>query len=75
VRAWVAILAVSVLFGLMHLGFDFEALQWNVAINIFCMSVVLCVLREITGTIWSGTILHMLKNGLAYYLLFIVGTF
>ena len=73
VSAWVGVLAVSVLFGLMHLGFDVEALQWNVAINIFCMSIVLCVLREITGTIWSGIVLHMLKNGVAFYVLFIVG--
>ncbi|MCL1839959.1 CPBP family intramembrane metalloprotease [Candidatus Saccharibacteria bacterium] len=75
VPAWVGILAVSVLFGLMHLGFNVEALQWNAALNIFCMSVVLCVLREITGTIWSGMILHMVKNGLAFYLLFINGFF
>jgi membrane protease YdiL (CAAX protease family) len=73
--AWVGILAVSVLFGLLHLGFNVEALQWNVAINIFCMSIVLCVLREITGTIYSGIVLHMLKNGVAFYLLFVVGMF
>ena len=73
VPAWVGILAVSALFGLMHLGWDASALQWNAALNIFCMSVVLCLLREITGTIWSGVILHMLKNGVAFYLLFVAG--
>lgn len=71
--AWVGILVVSALFGLMHLGWNAEALQWNAAANIFCMAVVLCVLREITGTIWSGIVLHMLKNGVAFYLLFISG--
>jgi len=75
VPAWVGILAVSLLFGLMHLGFNFEALQWNVTVNIFAMSVVMCVMREITGTIWSGMILHVLKNGVAFYLLFIAGGF
>lgn len=75
VPAWVGILTVSLLFGLMHLGFNVEALQWNVAVNIFCMSVVMCVMREITGTIWSGMILHVLKNGVAFYLLFIAGGF
>ena len=75
VPAWIGILVVSILFGLMHLGFNVEALQWNAAVNIFCMSVVLCVLREITGTIWSGILLHILKNGLAFYLLFIIGNF
>ena len=62
----ISILLVSVLFGIVHL-------QWNVGINVFAMSVVLCGLREITGTIYSGIILHMLKNGVAFYLLYIRG--
>lgn len=62
--AWLSILLVSILFGVMH-G------QWNVAVNVFCMSVVMCLMREITGTIWSGILLHMLKNGVAFYFLFI----
>lgn len=61
-----AILLVSVLFGLLH-G------QWNVAISTFALSVVLCGLREITGTIWSGVLLHMLSNGIAFYLLYVAG--
>jgi membrane protease YdiL (CAAX protease family) len=64
IPAWLSILLVSILFGIMH-G------QWNVAINVFCMSVVMCLLREITGTIWSGILLHMIKNGVAFYFLFI----
>lgn len=60
-----AILLVSVLFGFLH-G------QWNVAVSTFAMSIVLCGLREITGTIWSGVLLHMLSNGIAFYLLYIV---
>ncbi len=61
---WAVIIIVSVVFGLVH-G------QWNVAIDVFALSVVLCLLREITGNIWSGVILHMMKNGLAFYLLFV----
>lgn len=61
-----AILLVSVLFGFLH-G------QWNVAISTFALSVVLCGLREITGTIWSGVLLHMLSNGIAFYLLYVAG--
>ena len=60
-----AALLVSLLFGFLH-G------QWNVAVNVFAMSLVLCGLREITGTIYSGILLHMLKNGFAFYLLYIV---
>ena len=59
-----ATLLVSVLFGLLH-G------QWNVAVTTFALSVVMCSLREITGTIWSGILLHMLSNGIAFYLLYI----
>lgn len=59
-----ATLLVSILFGLLH-G------QWNVAITTFALSIVMCSLREITGTIWSGILLHMLSNGIAFYLLYI----
>lgn len=57
---------VSLLFGIIHM-------QWNVGVNVFAMSIVLCGLREITGTIYAGILMHMLKNGLAFYLLYIVG--
>lgn len=60
----VAILLTSLLFGFLH-G------QWNVSIGVFALSIVLCGLREITGTIWSGILLHMLSNGVAFYLLYI----
>lgn len=67
---WVAILIstllVSILFGLIHM-------QWNVGVNVFAMSLVLCALREITGTIYAGILLHMLKNGVAFYLLYMLG--
>ena len=59
-------LIVSVLFGLIHL-------QWNVGVNVFALSIVLCALREITGTIYAGILTHMLKNGVAFYLLYVVG--
>ncbi len=62
----VSILIVSILFGVVHL-------QWNVGINVFCLSVVLCGLREITGTIYAGILTHMIKNGVAFYLLYILG--
>lgn len=64
VPLWAAIIATSLLFGAVH-G------QWNVALDTFALSVVMCSLREVTGSIWAGILLHMLKNGLAFYLLFI----
>lgn len=60
-----SILIVSALFGFLHL-------QWNVGVNVFCLSLVLCALREVTGTIYSGILLHILKNGIAFYLLYVV---
>lgn len=61
-----SIFLVSVLFGILH-G------QWNVGVNVFAMSLVLCGLREVTGTIYSGIILHIIKNTIAFVLLYIVG--
>ena len=62
----ISIFLVSLLFGIIHL-------QWNVGVNVFALSIVLCGLREITGTIYAGMLLHMLKNGVAFYLLFVMG--
>lgn len=62
----VSILLVSILFGIVHM-------QWNVGVNVFAMSIVLCGLREITGTIYAGILLHMLKNGVAFWLLYMMG--
>ena len=61
----ISTLVVSVLFGLVH-G------QWNVGVNVFALSIVLCGFREITGTIYAGILLHMLKNGVAFWLLFMM---
>lgn len=57
---------VSLLFGIVHM-------QWNVGVNVFALSVVMCALREVTDTIYAGILLHMLKNGIAFYLLYVVG--
>ena len=61
---WLAMLVTSILFGAIH-G------QLNVAIDTFALSMVMCGLREVTGSIWAGVLLHMMKNGLAFYLLFV----
>lgn len=64
IPAWLAILITSILFAVVH-G------QWNVALDVFALSIMLCILREVTGSIWAGILLHMMKNGIAFYLLFI----
>lgn len=59
-----AMIITGAFFGVLHL-------QWNVAIDVFALSLVLTSLREVTGSIWSSILVHMMKNGLAFYLLFI----
>ncbi|MBO7657630.1 CPBP family intramembrane metalloprotease [Candidatus Saccharibacteria bacterium] len=63
---WVAILVTSVVFGAIHM-------QWNIGITVFAMSVVNCCLREITGTIYAGTLVHMINNGVAFFLVYVAG--
>ena len=63
---WLAILIISFLFGLIHF-------QWNVGISVFAMSVVSCTLREITGTIYAGILVHMINNGVAFFLVYVLG--
>ena len=61
---WISAIVVSVLFGLAHM-------QWNVGIDVFCLSMVACILREMTGSIWSGVLLHVAKNFLAFMVTFV----
>ncbi|MEO5690701.1 MAG: CPBP family intramembrane glutamic endopeptidase [Candidatus Saccharimonadales bacterium] len=60
----IASLITSVLFGVVH-G------QVNVGIDTFMLSMVLCYLRDKTGSIWSGVFVHALKNSIAFYILFV----
>ena len=61
-----SILIVSLLFGLIHR-------QWNLGLNTFVTSIVLCGLREMTGTIYSGILVHIIKNAVAFYLVYVMG--
>lgn len=60
---WAAV-ATSLLFGLAHF-------QLNVGVDVLVLSLVLCGLRSLTGSIWAGVLVHMTKNAIAYYLLFV----
>lgn len=60
----VAAIITSVLFGIVH-G------QVNVAVDVFVLSMILCGLRSLTGSIWAGVLVHMIKNAIAYYLIFV----
>lgn len=38
-----------------------------VGVCVFILSIILCGLREITGTIYAGILVHMIVNGVAFY--------
>jgi membrane protease YdiL (CAAX protease family) len=66
-------LAVSLTFGAAHLAEGGAAGPlWIGAIDTFTLSLILVYLREKTGNLWAGITLHMLKNGLAFVLLFVL---
>lgn len=60
----ISAIVVSAIFGYIH-G------QWNVALDTFVLGMFACLLREISGSLWPSILLHMMKNGLAYYFIFI----
>lgn len=64
VNFWWTAFVVSLVFGLAHQ-------QLNIGLDVFALSLVLCYLREKTGTIWAGVLLHMIKNGVAFTVLFL----
>jgi len=64
VPVWAAVLVVSAVFGALHGA-------WNIAVDTFALSIILCLLRQYSGSLWASILLHMIKNSIAYYFLFI----
>ena len=60
-----AVILTSLLFALLH-G------QLNVAADVFVLSVIMCLFREFTGTIYASILLHILKNFIAFFLVFVL---
>ena len=68
----VAALIASAVFGAAHLQLGAGAPPLYVAaIDTFVLSMVLIALRERTGSLWSGMMVHAMKNGLAFLALFV----
>lgn len=66
-------IATSVVFALGHLQFGNDApLLWVAAIDTFVLSMVMCFVRERTGSIVPTVIMHALKNCLAFTFLFLI---
>jgi len=63
-KFWPAAIFTASVFALIH-G------QFNVGVMTFILALYAAFLREKTGAIWSGIMLHMAQNGIAFCLLFL----
>ncbi|HEX5798329.1 MAG TPA: CPBP family intramembrane glutamic endopeptidase [Candidatus Saccharimonadales bacterium] len=63
----------SVIFAIAHLQLGSgEPPLWIAAVDTFILSMVLIYLRELTGSIWAGVVVHIIKNSFAFIGLFIL---
>jgi len=63
-----ALLATSFIFGAAHLEIGSGSpLVWGAALDTFLLSVVLVYLREKTGALYAGMLVHMLNNLIAFF--------
>lgn len=65
---WIAIVVSSLLFGLVHFN-------PSVSVDTFVLGLVLAWMTVKTKSLWPAILIHMIKNGLAFYLLFINPSF
>lgn len=74
-NASLTILLTTILFAILHvIGITEERqiqLQWGAVSDIFVLAIALGILREKTGSVWAGILLHAIKNTLAFFVLFI----
>ena len=74
-NAILTIFLSSVLFAILHvLGITEDGqvqLQWAAVGDVFVLAIILGILREKTGSVWAGILLHAIKNTVAFFLLFI----
>jgi membrane protease YdiL (CAAX protease family) len=62
-----AMILTSLLFGAAHLlTGSGPGLLWSAALNTFVLSVILVYLREHTGALYAGMIVHALNNAVAF---------
>ena len=69
----ISAIIASALFGFAHLQLGSgEPPLWIAGIDTLVLSLFLIHLREKTGALWSGMLVHGIKNGLAFLLLFVI---
>jgi membrane protease YdiL (CAAX protease family) len=70
-RFWPAVIVTSLFFGAAHLEYgNGGPLVWAAAIDTCLLSVVLCFLRERSGALYAGMLVHMLNNLIAFFVHF-----
>ena len=68
-----AAIITSVMFAAAHLQWGNDApLLWVAALDTFILSLILVYLREKTASLWSPVLVHMIKNGFAFLVLFVI---
>jgi membrane protease YdiL (CAAX protease family) len=65
-RFWPALILTSALFGAAHLSGTDSGLLWSGALDTFVLSAVLVYLRETTGALYAGMLVHSLNNVVAF---------
>jgi uncharacterized protein len=65
-RFWPAMLVTSLMFAAPHLLETSSGLLWTAAVDTFLLSLVLCFLRERTGALYAGMLVHLLNNLIAF---------
>ena len=68
---WQAVIVSSVLFGLMHVGSYFKHhdsyVTFHQVINATAFGVVICGVMLITGSIWTGVVIHAFSDSQLYF--------
>lgn len=73
IKPVLAAILTSVIFAVAHLQWGSgKALLWVAAIDTFVLSLVLVYLRQKTGSLWPGVVVHFIKNSLAFIALFVL---
>lgn len=67
-----AALLTSGLFAAAHLSASAEGPLYIAAVDTFVLSLVLIYVRELTGALWACIVLHALKNGVAFAILYVI---
>lgn len=71
IRFRYAAIITSIVFASLHLQFGSGApLLWIAAIDTFILSLFLCYIRFKSSSLWPAILLHMIKNAIAFIVLF-----